>query len=160
MRGVVKSVLATAIILSFGGLVAADPGLGDVIKALTAEAGRGVVWDQKTAIKADVVCSGQPSTIMVGHRRNNVLIGIVPAAHSKPIVFEFRGDNPVGQDAFCEPKVRLVPEPRDCIGAEDVRIKGCKVLKGCSAFGAYDDDCDAFHFYWDNRKKKLVYWRL
>ncbi len=160
MRGIDKWVLAAATTFSLGGLVMAAPGLGDAIKALTAEAGRGVVWDQKTAIKADVVCSGNPSTIMVGHRRNNVLIGIVPDAHSKPIVFEFRGDNSVGQDAFCEPKVRLVPEPRDCIGAGDVRIEGCKVVKGCSAFGAYDDVCDAFHFYWDNRKKQLAYWRL
>lgn len=107
-----------------------------------------------------MTCAGQLDTVVVGHRHDNVLIGVVPADKSKPVVFEFRTDHPSGEDAFCETKVDIGLDARDCVGAEGEHIAGCKVIKGCSGFSAYDGDCDAFHFYWDNRQKKLTYWRL
>ena len=125
------------------------------------KADHGVVWDTKSAITVDVTCDGKPDLVIVGQKRSMGVVAVVPNVGSpeKPIVSEFPTDGANQQDGFCGRSLKVYLEPRDCRWENDP-ISGCKVVKGCKAFRVDDGDCDAFHFYWNNKAKQLTYNRL
>lgn len=121
----------------------------------------GVAWDTKGAVTADVTCDGKLDLVIIGQKGSMGVVAVVPGVDKpgKPIIGEFPTGHPQTQDGFCGKRLKLYLEPRDCLW-EDGRIEGCKVVKGCKAFRVDDGDCDAFHFYWDNKAKQLTYNRL
>jgi hypothetical protein len=118
---------------------------------------KGVKWSAQGS--ADVTCDGKPDKLFVGHKRGEVLIGIVPGGRHKPILFQIPSTNTLGRDAFCGGDVRLSIGPLDC-RSSDGPIEGCRRARECKGFDAYDGECDAFDFYWDGKRRRLTYWRL
>ena len=157
-RRLVLCLLSAAIAAS---VIVATSGLAAALKVLHS-ANATVTWDAKTAKVADVTCDRIADTIVVGYESKAVWLGIVPgskSAHSgKPITIRFSvGEHT--QDSFCKIPVRIGTYPIDCENEEGA-IPGCKVTKDCSAFSLTDDSCDSFHFYWDNLRRSLTWWRL
>lgn len=125
------------------------------------KADHGVVWDTKGAITADVTCDGKPDLVIVGQKGAMGVVAVVPGLDrpGKPIIGEYPTGRNDLQDGFCEARLKVFLEPRNCQW-EDGFIPGCKVVKGCKAFRVGGEECDAFHFYWDTKAKQLTYNRL
>jgi hypothetical protein len=129
------------------------------IKALQA-ANPKVKWDTTRSSVADVTCDGKLDTVTVGYLDQTVWLGVVPSARantpSKAIIAKFA----VGahdRASFCAVPVRVLVYPIRCQN-EAGALRGCKSVKGCAGFSLTDDECDAFHFYWDSSRKTLK-WR-
>lgn len=161
MRWIVFPVISISLILSLWSHSRAEPGSSPPLEKLRAAAEK-VRWDPASAISGNFTCSGVSEKVFAGYTKNRVWIGVVSSGdEKKPIVADFpAGTQPIGQDAFCAERVTVAKEPRDCLDGEDTPLPGCKRIKQCVAFRVYDGECDGFHFYWDNRRKRLTYWRL
>lgn len=122
-----------------------------------------VDWKTTTTKIADVTCDNVPDTIIIGYENNEaVWVGVVPGPTEsnsvKPMIYKFQVGKHT-QDSFCGTPVRIETGPIIC-GDEDIGdLPGCQPTKGCFDFSLVDDMCDSFHFYWDTRYKKLVWWR-
>jgi hypothetical protein len=161
MKAFVMSCIAMIGVACVGVVTNAEqpPSITQVLAALNAASEHGDVWDAKSAITVDVTCDGKADTVVVGHKKDVVLIGVVSSSELKPSIIEFAiGTN--SQDAFSGSKVHVGKEPRDCMTGDDIPLDGCKPVRGCSGFRADDDLTDGFHFYWDNDRKALTWWRL
>jgi len=139
---------------------AIDPKILDALR----KAAPGASWDDPLSAVADVACDGNQDTIVVGRRADVVWLGIVPTAKGrnsrKPITMSWPIGHPIGENAFCAKPVHLDVYPLKCQspdGSGD--LPGCKPVKGCQGFSIYDEECDAFLFYWNSRKGSLALWR-
>ena len=143
-------------------VASAEPSTKRAIEILSKLTHKHVTWNQRSAVTADVSCDGSPEKIVLGHRGNDVVIGVVPtnrSGNAKVQLFNFPATNTIGQDAFCGGEVHLGSGPLMC-RSEDGPLDGCRPKRHCKSFDAYDGECDAFHFYWDSKRKRLTYWRL
>jgi hypothetical protein len=131
--------------------------------AVLREANPDVVWDEKTAVVADVTCDGVADTIVIGREKQDsawigIIRGVKGSQTPKPITMKFA----VGthsQGSFCAIPVSISTGPIECNDEETGELPGCKRVKGCSDFSVTDEECDSFNFYWDNSQKKLTWWR-
>ena len=116
----------------------------------------GVQWDAASLQKADFDQDGQKDAVMLGFRRNGVVVGIVQGpmtARSRISTLEF-GWEGGGQDALCSKEVGIDLERlEDLESPEEVPAQGVGV-------NLHDDRCDAFHIYWDPGKQRFDWWRL
>src|SRR5205085_4410797 len=114
-------------------------------------------WHTDTAIVADVTCDGEPDTIVIGSEAEEVWVGVVQGSKNnkkqQPILFNFRL-GAAHEDRFCARPVRIETAPIDC-NDDAGPIRGCKIAKGCRQFAVIDDECDSFHFYWNDSRKTL-----
>jgi len=119
----------------------------------------GVTWNAKTAVIADVLCSGQQQVVVAGTKsRRKVVIAVVSkVAAEQPTILEF-ALNSRSQAAFCAAPTQIKSYPLDC-DADGEKLPGCSPRKGCSGFSVTDDQCDSFNFYWNSRRKSLEWWR-
>jgi len=161
MRWLVLPVVSVSLALVLCAHISAQPASSQPLEKLRTAAGK-VRWDPSSAISGNFTCSGASEKVFVGHTKNRVWIGVASSGDGKkPIIADFpAGTHPTDQDAFCAERVTIDKEPRDCLGEGDTPLPGCKRIKQCIAFRVYDGECDSFHFYWDNRRKQLTYWRL
>jgi len=143
--------------------VAADGGA--VSRAITRlnKVAPGVTWSAAKARQADVTCDGKPDVILFGTSKFDskfatIWMGVVSGKNGKPQVMRFpeaRAD----ELAFDTPPTRISVYPLDCEGPEGP-LDGCRIHKGCKEFSFDSGETDAFHFYWDDRHKRVEWWRL
>ncbi len=118
-------------------------------------------WDANTRVVADVSCDGMADTPFVGYEKGAVWLGVVLGSKSpidrKILAMRF-GVAKDDQGSFCATPVKLSASPMKC-RTEDGPLPGCRQVKGCSALSMADDACDSFHFYWDDSRKSLTWWR-
>ena len=96
---------------------------------------------------------------MVGYEPDKVWLAVIPGDGSATMTLEF----PVGkqgQDSFSSVPVTIQVDPITCTGEGDEPLEGCKVIEGCSSISLNDGATDAFHMYWNNDRKILMWWRL
>ena len=136
------------------------PSVETALQALRAAA-PSTTWDAASAKAADVTCDGRADRIVVGYERATVWLGVVPGGETAPSRKPFTQRFAVArdsQDAFCKVPVRIELQALAC-ETEDGPLAGCKPVAGCAAFSLVDEDCDAFHFYWNSEQQSLTGWR-
>lgn len=123
-----------------------------------------VAWDDRLSAVADVTCDGRLDSVIVGRDANDkIWVGV---AHGTS---DWRGDRPStvmsfplgggGQDAFCARPRVLSVQDRVCLNDEGQITPGCGRLTVCKVFSVSDEECDAFHFSWDDAKQQLIWER-
>ena len=119
-----------------------------------------VQWDEKSAAVADITGDGLADVIIVGYDDNSVWVALVPGMKSnklgKPTIQQFFVGQ--AQSSFCAKPVHIELYPLQCEG-DSGPLPGCKQVRGASEFALDDDSCDPIHFYWDQKKKTLRWWR-
>jgi hypothetical protein len=116
-----------------------------------------IKWSSKPVL-ADVLCDGNPATVIFGSENQNVIVAVISSAHpNKTQMFSFpiRSDT---QDGFCALPNKIQFSALDC-KTDEGPLPGCKRIRGCKAFSVNDDDCDSFNFYWDSSRRALAWWR-
>jgi hypothetical protein len=147
-------------LIGFSAVAVAQPDFTAAVKSLNAEAKTKIDWNVKKARYADVTCDGKPDIIMFGVGKNSAWVGISPKGE-KPQTMEFGIHSGTRQGSFCGVPNALSVAPIQCSDdSADGKLPGCRQTKGCQEFTVEDQDCDSFHFYWDARQKKIVWWRL
>ena len=107
-------------------------------------------WDPASLLEADLDQDGKDDYALAGIRGNLLVVGIVqgPAGTScRHWTLEFPWDGT--QDALCSRKAR--------IDLEKVEEEGSPAKPGINL---HDDQCDAFHIFWDPEQQAYDWWRL
>lgn len=161
MRWPILSLIPVCLVFAASPLGAeTDARLSQSLETLQSMA-RTVKWDAASAVSGDFTCDNVPDSVVAGYTKDHVWIGLVSSrGKKKPIVVNFPAGSHANQDAFCASPVKINKERRDCLGEGDTPLPGCRRAKRCVAFRVYDGECDSFHFYWDDERKRLAYWRL
>lgn len=110
----------------------------------------GAEWDPASLVEADLNEDGTEDFALTGYRGNRLVVGIVhgPVDDScRHWTLEFPMDGT--QDALCSREAR--------IRFERVQEEGSPVRPGINL---HDDQCDAFHIFWDPEQKTYDWWRL
>lgn len=119
-----------------------------------------VNWNVSSAKTADVDCDGKPDTVILGSKKDTVVVGVTwGTAAKRPQLFMFPVGRP-SQDGFCSNATTISVSPLDCQTNDGRPLEGCKVAAGCKAFSIPDDGCDPFNFYWDSSRGTVAWWRL
>jgi len=113
-------------------------------------------WDGKSLLHADLDLDGGEDYAAAGVRKDRFVVGIVHgpvSAGSRVWTLDF----PVNgeEDALCSAKAKISLEPLE----ENEGPKPGHPRKGMG-INLSDDQCDAFHIYWDPKEKDFQYWRL
>jgi hypothetical protein len=154
--------LVLAIAYPIGMALAAVP--DGTVDKLNHAAGSRVAWNVAKARVADVTCDGKPDVVIFGtspisgSSQRTIWMGMVPGGGDKAQVMRFP-EAGVSEDAFDTPPTRISIYPLNCEG-EDGPFDGCRPRKGCKEFSFDSGETDPFHFYWDDRHKRLGWWRL
>jgi hypothetical protein len=107
-------------------------------------------WDPDSLLEADLNQDGKDDYALTGIRGNLLVVGVVhgPVGDScRHWTLEFTWDGT--QDALCSRKAR--------IDLEKVEEEGAPARSGINL---HDDQCDAFHIFWDPEQKTYDWWRL
>ena len=98
-----------------------------------------VQWDPTSEVRADVTCDGIPDAVVLGHRKDEVWVGVVSGASGEtPRAISMRlhvGNH--SQDSLCQLPVRLETYPIECEN-ENGYLPGCRRIKSCQAFSVID----------------------
>lgn len=107
-------------------------------------------WDSGSLLKADLDQDGKQDYVCSGIRGDRFVVGIVqgPLGEScRHWTLEFPWDGT--QDALCSRKAR--------IELEEIEEEGEPSRPGINL---HDDQCDAFHIFWDPELRTYDWWRL
>lgn len=107
-------------------------------------------WDSASMVEADLNEDGAEDYALTGIRGNLLVVGIVHGPlrdASRRWTLEFPWDGT--QDALCSRKVR--------IRFENFAEAGGPARPGINL---HDDQCDAFHIFWDPERQAYEWWRL
>jgi hypothetical protein len=110
----------------------------------------GAEWDPASLVEADLNEDGTGDFALTGYRGDLLVVGIVhgPVDDScRHWTLEFPMDGT--QDALCSREAR--------IKLEKVQEEGSPARPGINL---HDDQCDAFHIFWDPEQKTYDWWRL
>lgn len=110
-------------------------------------------WDAASLMRGDFDQDGTEDFALAGIKGDLFVVGIVkgpPGASSRHSILKFPfGDG--DQDSLCSAKAKITLEP---ISEDDP--PGRKGL----GINLHDDQCDAFHIYWDPEQNDYDWWRL
>jgi hypothetical protein len=110
-------------------------------------------WDAKSLLHGDLDQDGADDFALTGIKDDLFIVGIVKGPlgdSSRHSILKFPwGDG--DQGSLCSPKAKIALEP---IMEDDP--PGRKGL----GIDLHDDQCDAFHIYWDPEQKDYDWWRL
>lgn len=107
-------------------------------------------WDSTSLLQADLDQDGTDDYALTGIRGDRFVVGIVhgPAGGScRHWTLEFPWDGT--QDALCSRAAR--------IELEKIEEEGSPARPGINL---HDDQCDAFHIFWDPERQAYDWWRL
>ncbi len=107
-------------------------------------------WDSASLLEADLDQDGTEDYALTGFKGDLLVVGIVhgPVESScRSWTLEFPMDGT--QDALCSRKAR--------IDLEKIEEEGSPARPGINL---HDDQCDAFHIFWDPEQKTYDWWRL
>lgn len=153
-----KCLTIPVVVLILGLVASAQTGSNAAATALR-KLNTTVDWNVSSAKIADVDCDGKPDTVMLGSKKDTVVVGVVWGKASKqPQVFMFPVGRPA-RDEFCSNPTTIDVSPLDCQTNDSRPLPGCKVAAGCKAFSISDNNCDPFNFYWDSSRGDLSWWR-
>lgn len=110
----------------------------------------GTDWDSTSLLEADLDQDGNEDYALTGIRGDRFVVGIVhgPAGDScRHWTLEFPWDGT--QDALCSRAAR--------IELEKIEEEGSPARPGINL---HDDQCDAFHIFWDPEQQAYDWWRL
>jgi hypothetical protein len=158
--GFAVSGLASLMLISRAALAdGLPPNLERAAAALGAATGKEQVqWNISQARTADVTCDGKPDIVMFGVGHRSVWMGMVPGGAGKPLAIRFPYPAE-SQDGFSDRPKRIGFYPFNCVTDAAGRLAGCRQFRGCMAFDLDDGETDPFNFYWDDRHKRLDWWR-
>jgi hypothetical protein len=117
-------------------------------------------WGNDLTTSADITCDGQPEIISVGHAEDAIWVGVVEKSKigvdGAPVIVRF----PFGAEpgSFCSKPKRIDKSQLVCTN-EGGTLPGCKPINGCQQITLVEDECGSFHFYWDNDRNSLTWWR-
>ncbi len=107
-------------------------------------------WDAASLVEGDLDQDGTEDYAVAGIRGDLFVVGIVhgPAGDScRHWILEFAWDGT--QDALCSREAR--------IKLETTQEEGSPKRPGINL---HDDQCDAFHIFWDPERQAYDWWRL
>jgi len=138
----------------------ASAGDEEIIRAATlaklGEVQPAVKWDAASVISVDVTCDRRPDRIALGYGPDgSAWIGLLPYG-AKPISLSF----PIGKQgsgSFCKAPLALATAQIPCSDEPDRQLPSCQEVKGCLSFSVLDAGCDAMHFFWDAKRRRLVW---
>ena len=117
-------------------------------------------WNGKSLLHADLDLDGTEDYALSGLSKDRFKVGIVRGplaregnADGKAWTLDFPWDG--GEDALCSKDARITLEPLE----ENEGLKPGHPRKGMG-INLSDDQCDAFHIYWDPQERTFEYWRL
>ncbi|HTX60624.1 MAG TPA: hypothetical protein VMH02_13220 [Verrucomicrobiae bacterium] len=114
-----------------------------------------------TTLNLDLDGDGVPDRVTLTQGNGEAIVRVAFAARSHPAQrFSFPVD-PGREDAVCALPVRLRAEsldydPAPALGAA---LEGFVRSKTAHGFALVDERCDAIHFYWNHRTRRLAWWR-
>lgn len=117
------------------------------------------VWNGKSLLHADLDLDGGEDYALSGIRKDRFVVGIVrgpmigEGGDGKVWTLDFPWDG--GEDALCSKDAKITLEPLE----ENEGPKPEHPRKGMG-INLSDEQCDAFHIYWNPQEKKFEYWRL
>jgi hypothetical protein len=117
-----------------------------------------VKWEPRTLLKADFDFDGVEDYSLGARKGTQYVVGIVMGplnGQSKHWTLEFSEDAG-DQGSLCsvsDAQIRL-----DML--DDELVVGARGLPEMSkGINLYDDKCDSFHIYWDQKEKRFEWWR-
>jgi hypothetical protein len=113
----------------------------------------GIQWDEKSLLHGDLDRDGTEDFALTGIKGDLFIVGIVKGPlgdASRHSILKFPwGDG--DQDSLCSSKAK--------ISLESIAEDDPPGFKGMG-LNLHDDQCDAFHIYWDAEQKDYDWWRL
>jgi len=120
----------------------------------------GTEWDGKSLLHADLDLDGGEDYALAGLRKDRFVVGIVhgplgggSSADSQVWTLDFPWDG--GEDALCSKDAKITLEPLQ----ENEGPKPDHPREGMG-INLSDEQCDAFHIYWNPQEKTFAYWRM
>jgi hypothetical protein len=113
-------------------------------------------WNGKSLLRADFDLDGGEDYAFSGLRKDRFVVGIVsgPLGSDGGVwTLDFPWDG--SEDALCSKDAKIALEPLE----ENEGPKAGHPRKGMG-INLSDDQCDAFHIYWNPEEKDFEYWRL
>jgi hypothetical protein len=113
-------------------------------------------WDRRSLLQADLDHDGGEDYAAAGFREDRYVVAIVhgPVSLDSPVwTLEFPWDG--SEDALCSKRARIRLESL----AENEGPEEDQPRTG-QGINLSDDQCDAFHIYWNPRRKGFDWWRL
>jgi hypothetical protein len=110
-------------------------------------------WDSASLLKGDLDGDGTNDYALSGVRGDHFVVGIVQgpvssASRHWTLKFPMEGGT---DEALCSSKAK--------IDLEEVEGEGATAKAGVG-INLHDDQCDAFHIFWDAEQKTYDWWRL
>jgi hypothetical protein len=114
-------------------------------------------WDRSSLLQADLDLDGVDDFAALGRGKDHFVVGIVhgpvKSRNGDVWTLEFPWDG--GEDALCSKRAKIELESlEENEGPEEDQPHAGQGLN------LSDDQCDAFHIYWNPRKKQFDWWRL
>ncbi|HEV2856332.1 MAG TPA: hypothetical protein VHC97_26310 [Thermoanaerobaculia bacterium] len=116
-------------------------------------------WNGKSLLHADLDLDGGEDYALSGIRQDRFVVGIVHGplaanrADSQVWTLDFPWDG--GEDALCSKAAKISLEPLEA----NPGPKPSHPEKGMG-INLSDNQCDAFHIYWNPQERAFEYWRL
>jgi hypothetical protein len=114
-------------------------------------------WDTRSLLRADLDLDGGEDYAVLGKNKDRFVVGIVhgPVKAEKKEVWTLDFPWHGGEDALCSKRARISLESL-------VDNEGPKpgLLRQGVGINLSDDECDAFHIYWNLGEKTFEWWRL
>jgi hypothetical protein len=114
-------------------------------------------WDTRSLLRADLDLDGGEDYAVLGKSKDRFVVGIVhgPVKGEKNGIWTLDFPWHGGEDALCSKRARIAIEPL----AENEGPKPGHPREGVG-INLSDDECDAFHIYWNPDEKTFEWWRL
>ena len=116
----------------------------------------GTEWDGKSLLHSDLDLDGGEDYALAGVHGDRFVVGIVHgpvSADSQVWTLDFPWDG--GEDALCSKDAKITLEPLE----ENEGPKPGHPREGMG-INLSDEQCDAFHIYWNPQEKTFAYWRM
>jgi hypothetical protein len=158
-RNVVLAFILCGVLGCVEGPAPSSPGAAVPIAALDLLSQRdpGTRWDRNSLLEADLDQDGTDDFAVLGRGKDHFVVGIVhgPVSAGKGGVWtlDFPWDG--GEDALCAKRAKIALESL----AENEGPEEDQPHTG-QGLNLSDDQCDAFHIYWNPRKQTFDWWRL